>query len=199
MKKTGICLILAAALLFASCGSDAPSENGGSLAASEPAQTTVDNGTADNGASEVGASAVEAPQAVWTMKLDNGVEIPMGGAADELLSSLGAPTDLMEAPSCIREGFDRVYTYGGSFTVTTAPAENGADIVTEANLLSDAVAVVENGVTVMIGSPVTDADAAFGEPTDATEFVRRYSVSGVILTVTAADGEITGISAGYEG
>ena len=199
MKKTGICLILAAALLFASCGSEPPLENGDSRTVSEPAQAAADNGTADNGASEVSSSGVEAPQAVWTMKLDNGVEIPMGGAADELLSSLGAPTDLMEAPSCIREGFDRVYTYGGSFTVTTAPAENGADIVTEANLLSDAVAVVENGVTVMIGSPVSDADAAFGEPTDATEFVRRYSVSGVILTVTSADGEITGISAGYEG
>ena len=199
MKKTCICLILAAALLFASCGSEAPSENDGSRTASEPAQNTADNGTADDGAAEVSSSGAEAPRAVWTMKLDNGVEIPMGGAADGLLSSLGDPTDLMEAPSCIREGFDRVYTYGGAFTVTTAPAENGADIVTETNLLSDAVAVVENGVTVMIGSPVSEADAAFGEPTDATEFVRRYSVSGVILTVTAADGVITGISAGYEG
>lgn len=200
MKKTGLCLVLVltAALLFASCGSDAPSENGASGTVSEPARNTEDNGNADNG-TEVAASSIEAPQAVWTMTLDNGVEIPFGGAADGFLSSLGDPTDLMEAPSCIREGFDRVYTYGGAFTITTAPAENGTDIVTEANLLSDAVAVVENGVTVMIGSPVFDADAAFGEPSDATEFVRRYPFPGGTLTVTASNGEITGISAGIDG
>ena len=198
MKKTGLCLILAAALLFASCGSDAPADSGASQTVSEPAGNPVEPAGSGGAQTNGPAEDVKESREVWTMNLDNGTSIPVGGEAAEVLASLGDPTDLMEAPSCIREGFDRVYTYGGSFTLTTAPDEGGADIVTEVTLLSDAVAIVENGVTVMIGSPVSDADAAFGEPADATDFVRRYSIPGGTLTVTVSDGEITGISAGAD-
>lgn len=135
----------------------------------------------------------------WTMRLDNGTEIPLGAVADDTLAALGDPTDLMEAPSCVREGVDRVYTYGASFTLTTAPDENGADRITEVTLLSDAVAISENGVFVMIGSNVSDADTAFGTPAESTDTVRCYPIPGGTLTVTAADGEITGITAAYEG
>ena len=197
MKKTGLCLFLAAALLFASCGSDAPADSGASQAVSEPAVNSAEPAGSDDALTS-GAEDVKATRDVWVMNLDNGTSIPVGGEAAQILSSLGDPTDLMEAPSCIREGFDRVYTYGGSFTLTTAPDESGADIVTEVTLLSDAVAVVENGVTVMIGSPVSDADAAFGDPADSTDYVRRYAIPGGTLTVTVSDGEITGISAGAD-
>ena len=197
MKKTGLCLFLAAALLFASCGSDAPADSGASQTVSEPAVNPAEPAGSDDALTS-GAEDVKATRDVWVMNLDNGTGIPVGGEAAQILSSLGDPTDLMEAPSCIREGFDRVYTYGGSFTLTTAPDESGADIVTEVTLLSDAVAVVENGVTVMIGSPVSDADAAFGDPADSTDYVRRYAIPGGTLTVTVSDGEITGISAGAD-
>ncbi|MBE6725443.1 MAG: hypothetical protein E7576_09685 [Ruminococcaceae bacterium] len=197
MKKTGLCLFLAAALLFASCGSDAPADSGASQTVSEPAVNSAEPAGSDN-AQTSAEEEVKPSRAVWVMNLDNGTSIPVGGEAAQILSSLGDPTDLMEAPSCIREGFDRVYTYGGSFTLTTAPDEGGADIVTEVTLLSDAVAVVENGVTVMIGSPVSDADAAFGDPADSTDYVRRYAIPGGTLTVSVSDGEITGISAGAD-
>ena len=196
MKKTGLCIILAAALLFASCGSGSSAGNGAPDTAVGSAENAPAPGGTEGAQADKGAEAAKGSRAVWEMQFDNGTSIPLGGEAAPVLSSLGDPTDLMEAPSCIREGFDRVYTFGGAFTLTTAPDADGADIITEVTLLSDAVAVVENGVTVMIGSPVSDADAAFGEPTDATDFVRRYSIPGGTLAVTVSGEEITGISAG---
>ena len=204
MKKIHLFFALAAVLLLVSCGQTASgvrttSGEEGASAVSEAA-APADNGgqTADENAPAAVVPDTASKEG-WVMSFDNGTVIPLGAAADETVALLGEPADLMEAPSCIREGYDRVYTYGGSFTLTTAPDASGTDIITEVTLLSDAVAVVENGVTVMIGSPVSDADAAFGEPREAAGAVRRYELPGGTLIVTDADGEIAGISACYEG
>ena len=209
MKRTAavFCCLLALVLLLSACG-NGTAENAGAQSApagagpaSEADGNTSPSEAQDAGAAEPASAASDPDFAAegWKMTLDNGTVIPLGAVASETLAALGEPSDLMEAPSCIREGFDRVYFYGSAFTLTTAPDAAGEDRITEVTLTSDAVAVVENGVSVMIGSAVSDADAAFGEPSEDTGLVRRYAVPGGTLTVTAADGEITGITADYGG
>ncbi len=136
----------------------------------------------------------------YTVKLDNGVQITLGAVADDTLAALGEPADVMEAPSCIRAGTDRVYTYSGRFTITTQPDAAGRERITEISFLSDAVAMTENGTAVMIGSDVSAADAAFGEPFESDGGIRRYlpdSVLSGLVNVTEDGGVITALTVCY--
>ncbi|MCR5681573.1 MAG: hypothetical protein K6G29_03900 [Clostridiales bacterium] len=136
----------------------------------------------------------------YTVKLDNGVSITLGAVADDTLAALGEPSDVMEAPSCIHTGTDRVYTYSGRLTLTTQPDAAGRDRITEITFLSDAVAMTENGTSVMIGSDASAADAAFGEPYESSGGISRYFADRVlsgIVNVTVDGGEITALSVNY--
>ncbi|MCR4905918.1 MAG: hypothetical protein K6A33_07540 [Clostridiales bacterium] len=133
----------------------------------------------------------------YTMHLDNGTSITLGAVADDTLAALGEPDDVMEAPSCIRTGTDRVYTYNGRFTVTTQPDAVGRERITEVTFLSDAAAITENGASVMLGGDASAADTAFGEPYESGGGIRRYLVDSGVVTVTENGGEITALSVSY--
>ncbi len=133
----------------------------------------------------------------YTVKLDDGTSITLGAVADDTLAALGTADDVMEAPSCIRTGTDRVYTFNGRFTVTTQPDAVGRERITEIVFLSDAVAIVENGASVMLGGDASAADSAFGEPFEAGGGIRRYFADNGVVTVTEDGGEITALSVSY--
>ena len=129
----------------------------------------------------------------YAFRLDNGVESRLGAVADDFIAALGTPDDVEEAPSCIREGTDRVYEYGGRLTVATEPDAEGRDRITQILFQSDAIALESDAGLLMIGSDVSMADAFFGEPSLVDAGHREYIPDGAFVTITESDGEITGI------
>ena len=125
----------------------------------------------------------------FTVALSDGRTVVLGSGADEAVAGLGEYTDVFEAPSCIHEGFDRVYTYGG-FSLTTSPDGNGAEYAAEF-VLETAECALENGLT--IGSTVEDMTAAYGEDyTDSFGFI-TYELDGASAAFVTDGGIITSI------
>ena len=104
---------------------------------------------------------------------------------------------MMEAPSCVHEGFDRVYTYAGLYTVLTSPDASGAEYIAEISLLSDLVALDVSGTYLMIGSAESDIKAAFGDPAEDAFGVQKYNLDGANLTVTVDGGVVSGFVMTY--
>mgnify|MGYP003310227199 CR=1 FL=1 len=94
----------------------------------------------------------------YTCVFADGRQITLGEKADSFLASFGDYSDVMEAPSCIHEGFDRVYSFDG-FTVTTSPDGSGFDYVVEV-ALTGWECVLENGIHV--GSTMAGVEAVYG-------------------------------------
>ena len=116
--------------------------------------------------------------AVYTVTLDSGAVIKIGDDADPVISALGTHLDLMEAPSCVHEGTDRVYMYDG-YTVTTSPRADGSQYVAEITLTSDVVAL-DNGV--YIGCSVDELTAAFGDDYKDSFGVYTYTLEGATVS-----------------
>ena len=133
----------------------------------------------------------------YTCVFDNGITVKLGAPAADALSALGDYSDMMEAPSCVHEGFDRVYTYAGLYTVLTSPDASGAEYVAEISLLSDLVALDASGTYLMIGSSESDIKAAFGEPAEDAFGVQKYYIDGANITVTVDGGAVTGFVMTY--
>ena len=171
-------------------------------ACGEPLQTDVTDSSINDSSDapvvsvdsdgEASVNDTSAPETISTyeIKLDNGVTVVIGGDAEALIASLGEPVDYMEAPSCIHEGFDKVYTYDG-YSINTSPDANGKQYVAELALLSDAVAL-ENGL--MIGGTASDVEAAFGTDCEDQFGVRIYKLDGVTVSITIDADSVTAIT-----
>lgn len=120
----------------------------------------------------------------YTVSLGD-VTVNIGGDADALIAALGEPIDYMEAPSCIHEGYDKVYVFDG-YSISTSPRADGTQYVSELSLTSDA-AILDG--TLMIGCSVADVEARFG--TDYTEQfgIRSYDL-GVATASVMLDGDV---------
>ncbi len=141
----------------------------------------------ENPSGDSTGDAVPGTALTYEVKLDTGVSVTVGAPASAVLPGLGEHLDLMEAPSCVHEGTDRVYTYDG-YTVTTAPGADGVDYVTQLSLTSDAAAF-DNGI--MIGSAADDVTAAYGDKFEESFGVRTYTLGGVKLVFVLADGAVS--------
>lgn len=126
----------------------------------------------------------------YAVVLADGKTIVLGAAADEVIASLGEYSDMFEAPSCVHEGSDKVYTYQG-FSVTSSPDENGDEYIAEAAIES-ADCKLGNGIT--IGSSIDDMAQAYGaDYTDSFGFV-TYELDGATASFVTDNGVITGIT-----
>ena len=208
MKKIFALLIFAALTAsLLSCGSD----NTGNDTTTNASDTTADVAEAvvtetdavNNTTEAVTEIVTEAPAqntpAVegYTCVFDNGISIKLGSPAADALTLLGDYSDMMEAPSCVHEGFDRVYTYAGLYTVLTSPDAQGSEYVAEISLLSDLVALDVNGSYLMIGSAESDIKAAFGDPAEDAFGVQKYYIDGANITVTVDGGAVSGFVLTY--
>ena len=172
MKKIPALLLAASlALTMAACGGEA---------------APAGNDTAEGGAPGIEAEAA----AEYPVTLDNGKTITINGAADAAISALGEHIDFMEAPSCVHDGNDKVYTYDGC-TVTTSPDAGGNQYVAELSLISDVVAL-DNGL--YIGCTLAEAKKAFGEEFTESFGVLKYELPGVTISVVAEGDTVTGIT-----
>ena len=141
----------------------------------EPTVTDASAADAVSSATETTAETVRG----YVCMFDNGTSIEMGAPAADIVAGLGDPMNVAEAPSCIHEGTDRVYTFSG-YTLTTSPDADGNDRIYEIALLSDAV-MLEGGVSV--GSPMEDAVKVFGENYTEQFGVLQYELENVKVSI----------------
>lgn len=206
MKKTlSFILIAALAAALVSCGGDSgTTSDTASETVGADTQTPVvtDTQPSDDTAPTTEAvteAPIQSTPAVdgYTCVFDNGISLKLGAPAADALAALGDYSDMMEAPSCVHEGFDRVYTYAGLYTMLTSPDAQGNEYVAEISLLSDLVALDVNGAYLMIGSAEADIKAAFGEPAEDAFGVQKYNLDGANVTVTVDGGAVTGFVLTY--
>ncbi len=167
MKKTAsIFTVLMLSLTVFSCSK------------SDVIDTDTDEVTAHESNTETEPSAVTAAE-TYSFTLDNGLSFKLGDTYGNVADTLGEPQDILEAPNCIREGNDTVYTFT-DYSIMTSPDGDGNFFLAEFTLISDAVAF-ENGIT--IGSTSDDVDNAFGTEYIENFGVRTYSFPGANLSV----------------
>ena len=204
MKKT-LALLLLAALTASmlSCSNDSTTPDTTDSVSGTPDTAVTEAAVIDGETAAVTEAQTEAPAqntpAVdgYTCVFDNGISVKLGSPAADALAVLGDYSDMMEAPSCVHEGFDRVYTYAGLYTVLTSPDASGAEYIAEISLLSDLVALDVSGTYLMIGSAESDIKAAFGDPAEDAFGVQKYNLDGANLTVTVDGGVVSGFVMTY--
>ena len=177
MKKLFLILTIALSLTAASCG-----ETVAELPATDATDTV-----------EVSDETVNVPAKVsetYTITLDSGLIFKLGDTYDYASANLGEPVDILEAPNCIREGNDTVYTYNG-YSIMTSPDGNGGYFLADFTLLSDAVAF-DNGIT--IGSTAADVDAAYGTDFLDSFGVRTYVLPGASVSIVFNDDTVSAIT-----
>ena len=205
MKKTiSLLLIAALAAALVSCGGDAGTTADTDTVGTDTQNPAITETQPPDDTAAVTEAVTEAPEqqttpAVdgYTCVFDNGISLKLGSPAADALPALGDYSDMMEAPSCVHEGFDRVYTYSGLYTVLTSPDVQGKEYVAEISLLSDLVALDVNGAYLMIGSAEADVKAAFGDPAEDAFGVQKYNLDGANVTVTVDGGAVTGFVLTY--
>ena len=207
MKQTiSLLLIAALAAAMVSCGGEtgSPSDTASDTTGSDTQTQTVTETQPTGETAAVTEAVTEAPEqqttpAVdgYTCVFDNGVTVKLGSPAADALAALGDYSDMMEASSCVHEGFDRVYTYAGLYTVLTSPDASGAEYIAEISLLSDLVALDVSGTYLMIGSAESDIKAAFGDPAEDAFGVQKYNLDGANVTVTIDGGVVSGFVMTY--
>lgn len=187
-KRIPAALLAALLLTMTSCGGD-----GGEAASADPAAQSAE--AADT--AEETAAGVSISEDGYVCTLDSGKTIPLGAKTDDILGGLGAVTDTQEAPSCLYDGTDKVYTIDGAYTVTSTQAADGQERITQISFLSDASAVKTDAGMLMIGSDEADVTAAFGEPAEDSFGIRKYNLTGGTVTVVITDGLVTGLTFAY--
>lgn len=203
MKLLLLSTLTLALLLTASCQSESNSNETDSetTTATESIETNIDTTTEEikdtTEPVETSAPSDAFPlndDGTYDCKLDNGVTIVVGSNATDtikaLTDTLGDYLDYMEAPSCVHEGSDKVYTYDG-FTVSSSPAADGSEFITDITFTSDAVGL-DNGI--MIGSSGDDVTVAFGEDFEEQFGVRKYVSGDITLTITLSDNIVSALS-----
>ncbi len=165
---------------------------GAALAACVQTPDTPDTDDTTPPVSDTADTTEPSPDAsgdTYTVSL-SGTAVTIGGDADALIATLGEPLDYMEAPSCIHEGYDKVYVYDG-YSISTSPRADGTQYVSELSLTSDVVAI--DG-TLMIGCDVSAIEAKFG--TDYTEEfgIRSYALDGATASVMLDSDVVIGIT-----
>ena len=187
MKKTAILLLLAALLVSCSGGEAKTTADTQAAAEVQAAETT----------GSTAAVKAEYGNDGYVCVLDNGVQIRLGAPADDVIPTLGEPTDYMEAPSCVFDGMDKIYTFDNAYSLYVVHGADGREYIHEFNVISDAVAMVVGDTALTIGSSVDDLIAAFGEPEDESYGVYNYNVPGGKVTAVTMDGEIASFGALY--
>ncbi len=117
----------------------------------------------------------------------NGVEIEVGGDADEVISRLGEPNRIAIAPSCAGLGLDEAYIYNG-FRINVYRDDEDCEIVS-VELTND---TVKTGEGIGIGSSEASVRKAYGEGRNFSGGV-EYAGDDVRLCFFISEGRVIGI------
>ncbi len=179
MKKI-ITLLLSLSLLtsLTACGGTSDSGNDTDEAAGE---TTADN-VSDINDKNTGTT--------YEISLSNGLTVIIGGNAEDFVNAAGEALEYSEAPSCIHDGYDKVYIFDG-YSVTTSPDANGNQYVANLTLTSDVV-LFDNGLS--IGSGAAELDELFGTEYEEQFGIRTYTLDAATVAVIVDGDIVTSIS-----
>ncbi|MGI6562488.1 MAG: hypothetical protein ACOX3Q_08015 [Clostridia bacterium] len=124
----------------------------------------------------------------------NGKVFTLDSDAALLLEELGEPEEVQEAPSCLYEGMDKVYTYKG-VEIYTYPYE-GKDLIDEI-FITDSAYETKRGIKV--GDTKEDLIKAYGEDYVDEGGIYRYALKkgdldSPCIYFTIDNDIITGIS-----
>lgn len=192
MKKLLIALLLLVLVFTASCTKKEPDpdmQNDTDTEKTEEVISETEEKNDDEALPEQPSDETKQNEEHYTVKFSDGRKVTLGDEADAALASLGDYSDFVEAPSCIHEGFDRVYSFRG-FSVTTSPDADGTDRITEVGIATEEC-VLDSGLT--IGSTFDEMEATFGDEfTDTFGFI-TYNVGNTQISLVSEAGIIRSI------
>ena len=113
----------------------------------------------------------------------NGVIVKIGEDINLLLDELGEADDLIEAQSCLHDGMDKIYTYGG-ISIYTYP-DNDKDIVNIIEYNGDEKTLSDIG----LGSTRADIEEAYGTDFEMDSTYITYSYKENATISFMMDGE----------
>lgn len=182
IKKVLIMLVLATIMISASsCKNEAGTQ--------KEAGTEKVNDSVTDSATESKEEPAPANESAFICEFADGKTITLGAKAEDVIPSLGDYVDFMEAPSCVHEGNDKIYTYDG-FTVMTSPNASGDEYIAEIEITSDAC-VLKNSIT--IGSKKDDVISAYGSDFTEQFGIMTFDLENVSITVITDADELSGI------
>ena len=192
MKKKYLCFLLSILLLPALAGCGGETGVGVIGGADGPTEIIVSGpGVGDNKDGEPAAQP-ETAETGYAFVYKSLTVTPDAQAAP-IVEALGEPISYFEAPSCAFEGLDKVYTFPG-FMLYTYPDGSGADYISSVVLMDDSVTTPEG---LMIGSSVSEIEAAYGTPSAQSGNLYDYERAGVRLRFILDDGLTAVISIQY--
>ncbi len=177
-RYAALCLAALAVLSLAGCGS-------GENVIDRPAQTPAP-GLSDGSVTSRTARA-EAAESGYAF-IHNGVRVDVDAEAAAIVEALGEPVSYYEAPSCVFEGIDRMYTYSG-FELDTYPT-NGKDYVSAVIFRDGSVATPEG---LMIGDSAEKIRQTYGEPGLEEKNLLTYTAGNMQLRFILEDGTVAAI------
>ncbi len=183
MKKF-ITLLLSLGLFFTLTACNDTTDNG-DVTKDSTSETTLDaaNDTAVNEDTTASGTTVQSGN-TYDILLSNGLTVSIGGNAAAFIREAGEPIDYMEAPSCVNEGYDKVYVFDG-YSISTSPDADGNEYISELSLLSDTVLI---GTGLSIGSNAAELDTQFGTNYTEEFGIRTYTLSAVrVSAIVEAD------------
>lgn len=97
--------------------------------------------------------------------------------ADGLISSLGTPNDILEAPGCLSNGADqKIYQYSG--VEVSCYVMNGSEVVYDIMITGSGYST-SKGITV--GSSRSDVEAAYGAGSGGSEVIYGSASYGIMI------------------
>ena len=170
MKKKvfAIALALTALLAFTACG--------------DGDEKVIDNKTGSTTGSD---SETSTDGFVFEI---NGVSLPIGAEADDLIEALGEAKSVYEVPSCAFGDLDVIYTYAG-FDVETYQ-EDSVNYISSISLTDDSVSTPEG---LSLGDSYDKIAELYGEPTSDDGATVLYRFTDMKLMILVEDDAITSI------
>lgn len=116
----------------------------------------------------------------------NDVRIELGTDINEVVEQLGEPDDYVQARSCLHDGDDKIYTFGG-VTIYTYP-EGKKDIV----YIVEYTGKEKTPSGIGVGSKLTDLEMAYGKNYVEDAFYTIYNLEdNATISFQISDEEIT--------
>ena len=180
MKKTVIAILLAGLALVSCDSGKTPDQSGETNAATESVKVTESEKTTETAVMNT---------APYIVAFSDGKTVTLGADPESTLPGLGEYFDMIEAPSCVHEGNDKVYSFNG-FSVMTSPDVDGNEYVAQVDITLDVVSLA-NGITV--GSAKADLVEAYGDSFTEQFGMLTYDFGNATLTANLNGDVVAGI------
>ena len=196
-------LIILSVFLFTACGGDTagvvpdpqdpPQEAGDpDVSGSNEPDAPKDS---DDTSSPDDSSVEDGPQipAVFFFKMGD-VIIDMNQNIDYVISNVGEPLGIFEAPSCAFDGIDRIFSYPGLQLYTYPHGDD--DLIHTIGFFDDSVRTAEGGIR--LGAKLQAVTDAYGDDYVVDTGMYKFTRGSTSLEFLIDDDMVIGITYGYK-